>query len=139
MTLALDAAGIGLLAASTFAYAHRGGDDALASGLAVAGGLSVLGSPIVHGVRGHGARAGASYLLRSVFVSAGAVVGMRVGCAGRPDWFCGLGPELGWGMVGGFVVAGALDAWLLHGTSSTWTPTVMPADDGARVGLAKTF
>ena len=54
-------------------------------------------------------------------------------------WFCGLGPELGWGAVGGFAVAGALDALVLHGKSSTWTPTLVPSEDGARVGVAATF
>lgn len=140
MTLAVDAVGIGLLAASTLAYSQRGGDDPLAVGLLLAGGLtSTFGTPIVHGTRGHGARAGASYLFRSMFVSAGMVVGMEVGCARNPGWFCGLGPELGWGMVGGFAVASAFDALFLHGTSSTWTPTMTPAEDGARVGVATTF
>jgi hypothetical protein len=138
-TLSLDAVGIGLLAASTAAYAQRGGDDPLAVGLLLAGGLTMLGTPVVHALHRQWPRAGASYLLRTIFVTTGMVVGMEIGCARDPGWLCGLGPELGWGAVGGFVVAGALDALLLHGSRSTWTPTITPSDDGARVGIARTF
>ena len=67
------------------------------------------------------------------------MVGMEVGCADNPGWFCSFDPELGWGVVGGFAVAGAFDALFLHGKSSTWTPTMTPSDDGARVGVATTF
>lgn len=139
VTIGLDAAAVGLLAASTVAYAQRGGDDPLAVGLLLAGGAAALGAPIVHAAHGHGARAGASYLLRSIFVSAGMVAGMQIGCARDAGWFCGLGPELGWGMVGGLAVAGTLDAFLLHGTSSTWSPTLVPSEGGARVGVVRAF
>jgi len=139
VTMAIDAVGISLIAASTLAYSKRGGDDPLAVGLLLAGGVTMFGTPIVHARHGHGARAGASYLLRSVFVTAGMVAGMEVGCARDPGLLCGLGPELGWGVVGGYVVASAFDALFLHDFNSTWTPTLTPSEDGARVGLARTF
>jgi len=140
-TLAFDALGIGLIAASTAAYSQRGGDDPLAVGLLAAGALTMYSGPIIHGIHRQPLRAVASGALRSLFVSAGMIVGMEVGCARNPGWFCGFGPEVGWGMVGGYVVVGALDALLLHGSSSrtNWIPTMTPSEDGARVGIARTF
>lgn len=81
VTLAFDVAGIGLFAASTLAYPQRGGDDPLAVGLLLAGGGAILATPVVHATRRHGARAGVSYLFRSLLMGAGMVVGMEVGCA----------------------------------------------------------
>ena len=99
----------------------------------------MFATPVVHALRGHGSRAGASYLLRSAFVSVGFVAATQVGCAREPGWFCGFGAELAIGVAGGFAVASALDAVLLHRGSSTWTPTVTHSEGGARIGIATTF
>ena len=139
VTMAIDALGVGLIAASTLAYSQRGGNDPVAVGLLLAGSSTILATPILHATHGHVARAATSYLFRSVLMSAGMLVGAEVGCARNPGWFCGFGPELGWGVVGGLALAGAFDALLLHGASSTWTPTMTPSEDGARVGVATTF
>jgi hypothetical protein len=140
-TLAADAIGVGLLAAGTYGYMQRGGNDGPSSALFLAGGLTAtFGAPLVHALHGHTARAGASYLFRSMFVSAGVIAGMEAGCGRGSRPSCELDPaKMSLGMIGGFVVAGALDALVLHGARSAWTPTVLPDDGGATVGLARLF
>ena len=57
----------------------------------------------------------------------------------RNELFCGFEGML-WGTAGGLAVAGVVDSLVLHGqVSNTWTPTVIPSDGGARVGVVAPF
>jgi hypothetical protein len=111
--------------------------------LALIGG--VFATPIIHGLHGHAGRAIASYFLRSGAIGLGAVIGVSTATCSSGEYFCGF-DRLGPGMLGGFVVAAALDAAFLtnethevpaHGT--TWAPIVAPRQGGATAGFAMTF
>lgn len=135
-TMAVDAIGVATMTAGLVGL-ERGSNEnvdgaLMVTGLAIAG----FGDPIVHLAHGHGGRAAASYVIRAVTISMGAMMGVAFeNC--RNELFCGLDGML-WGTAGGLAAAGVVDALVLHGqVSNTWTPTVLPSDGGARVGLAR--
>jgi hypothetical protein len=67
----------------------------------------------------------------------GMLAAMGLACADKREFLCELSPNLWWGVAGGLAVASTLDALLLHGSDSTWSPTVVPTEGGAQIGLAK--
>lgn len=142
-TIVLDAVGVAAMTAGMFGL-RRYGDNDLSGGLAVAGlAVAGFGTPITHLVHGHKARAGGSYLLRSIGVSMGMMIGYGVECSNnRNELFCGFEGML-WGSAGGLALAGVVDALILHGNDSTerrtWVPTVTAGDGAARIGIAGGF
>lgn len=139
VTMAVDAISVGLIAGGMIVYQTRGLESIPGHVLVGAGGLAALGTPIIHATRGHVSRGGASYVIRAGMTTVGMLTAIGVTCANEPGFLCELTPNMWWGIAGGVAVSGALDALLLHDASSTWSPTVTPTDDGARVGIAKIF
>jgi len=135
-TLLADGLALGLIGGGLFA---KNGD--VQGALLLGGVVTMLGTPLVHVARGHHARAVASVGVRTAALGLGLAVAIAHEDLGRrePDtigvrWFWG-------GMVGGLVVASAIDATLLtHETKPRrWTPVIAPLDGGARVGIATPF
>jgi hypothetical protein len=138
-TLLADAVGVAAITGGLLVYHAAGADNIAGPILAGTGGLvGAVAPPIIHYTHGFGGRAGASYLLHSMFAGFGFMAGMAATCA-HGGLFCELSPDVWWGIAGGYAVAGAIDALALHGKSSTWTPTIIPSDGGARVGLGRAF
>ena len=118
----------------------------------VAGALMVVGVltgayavPIIHGVRGHGMRALASWLIRDGAMGVGGMVGLATAQCSPQEWFCGL-DRIAPGMAGGLVIASVIDAALLTdekeqrpAAGTTWSPLLAPARGGGTVGLAAAF
>ncbi len=142
-TIAVDAVGVAAMAIGMVAV-QRGHDDA-GHGLA-AGGLVAAGyvSPIIHLANGHKARAGASWLMRSLAATTGMVIGLGAARCDREPTLgqldCSLNGMM-WGVAGGLAVGSVIDALTLHGdtTERTWVPTVVPDHGGASVGIAGGF
>jgi len=99
-----------------------------------------LGAPIVHAVRGHYGRAAGSLLMRPGLVALGGYIGYKVkeGCVIDRETGC-LDP-MAYGLLGGAVIAGLVDTFVL-----AWEPTarvapvVTPTNGGATFGLAGAF
>ena len=134
-TIAADTIGVATMTAGLIGL-ERGADENVSGALLVTG-MAIAGfaDPIVHLVHGRGSRALASYLIRAVTTSTGAMMGVATSNC-RDELFCGLDGML-WGTAAGLAIAGVADAFLLHGdlSSHTWTPTVTASDGGARVGI----
>lgn len=141
-TLTVDGISIGLFLLGRAMEGADGRDNPTSSTLMGAGIMgSMLASPIVHAVQGHGWRALGSFGIRYGCTTAGVLVAMAAssGCDGLT---CSM-EYVGLGVLGGMVVASALDAGLLteerRERPPAWTPTVSAHADGARVGIVGTF
>jgi hypothetical protein len=136
-TIAVDAVGIGAMTAGLVGLS-RGYDEDVSGGLLAVGSLSALAGPIIHLAHGNKARAGASYLVRSLAATTGLMVGMGISNPGRDQLFPDL-TGMFWGATAGLAVGGALDALLLHDQPRSWVPTATPTDGGAQVGILGAF
>lgn len=140
-TATIDALGIGTIIAGGLAEGEGGRDTPTSNALIAIGGLTAtLGAPLVHLARGHGERAIGSLLLRGGLAGVGMVVGVgaNAGCEG---FLCEL-EYIGYGMIGGLVVASILDSALLTTERSwtpAWTPQIAASAEGVRVGAAWTW
>lgn len=149
-TLAADAVGLSLLVAGGFAEGDNGRDTAASEALFTGGILTTaFATPLIHLSRGHGGRFVGSFLLRSGLAGLGMVIAMEAnsGCDdGQPasegtlfddDFLCEL-DYIGYGFLGGLIVASALDAAFMtdEEVAPTWAPRVWAGRDGGGVGAA---
>lgn len=149
-TLAADAVGLSLLVAGGLAEADDGRDTSASEALFTGGILTTaFATPLIHLSRGHGGRFVGSFLLRSGLAGLGMVVAMEAnsGCDdGQPasegtlfddDFLCEL-DYIGYGFIGGLLVASALDAAFMtdEEVAPTWSPRVWASRDGGGAGAA---
>ena len=143
-TMTADAISIAALVGSFASEGANGGDSAATGPLMF---LGVLGgawaAPIIHGIRGHGGRAVASWLLREGAMGAGMIIGVASATCTPDQWFCGL-DRLGPGLLGGLIVASVIDAAFLtdethEAATASWTPVLAPRQGGGTIGLAASF
>ena len=143
-TLFADSLSIAAIVGSFASEGPNGQDRSVTGPLLVAG---VIGgawiTPIIHGVRGHGGRAVASWLLREGAMGIGMIVGVETArCSDQ--FLCGL-DRLGPGLVGGLIVASVLDAAFLtdetheRAPAPSWSPILAPRQGGGTVGIAASF
>ena len=130
-TMTADAISIAALAGSFASEGAHGGDSA------------ATGPLIIHGIRGHGGRAVASWLLREGAMGAGMIIGVASATCTPDQWFCGL-DRLGPGLLGGLIVASVIDAAFLtdethEAATASWTPVLAPRQGGGTIGLAAAF
>lgn len=151
-TLAVDGIGLALLVAGGLSEGENGRDTDASNALFTVGGLTMLlGAPIIHGARGHTGRAAGSFLMRAGLASGGMVVAIAMnsrcgdghaaeeGALFGDDFLCEL-DYIGYGMLGGLVVASVIDAAFMTDEAiepgSQWAPQVAATSDGVRVGAA---
>ncbi len=150
-TLTTDLVGLSLLVAGGMAEGENGRDTDASGALFAAGSLtSVFGSPIIHLARGHTGRAVGSFGMRLGFATLGASVAMMAnsdchhdqptteGALLPPDFLCEL-DYVGYGVIGGLVVASVVDAAFFTDEKverATWSPQLAATRDGVRVGAA---
>lgn len=140
-TITVDAIGVAAMGVGLVGLT-RGYDEDI-SGSMLGGGMLVAGfaTPIIHLAHGHKARAGGSYLVRSLSTTFGTFVGAAASCQDdRDELFCFMMPMF-WGAAGGLAVGSAIDAVFFHDQESprTWTPTVQTSDGVTRVGILGAF
>jgi hypothetical protein len=125
VTLATDAISAGVLV--TGLVVMGGVDENAATTSMVIGGLGALflATPIVHGVRGHGARAVGSFFMRAGLTAVGAAAGLAADCSGQ---FCEFGTAALGGLVG-LGISVALDAAFLTDELAL-TPIITPSGVG---------
>jgi hypothetical protein len=142
-TIAVDVIGVAAMTAGLVGL-QRGASDDVSGGFLVAGtALAGYATSIIHLAHGNKARAGGSFLIRSISATTGMLIGMGVAGCEREDLTCNL-VGMAWGVAGGLAVGSALDALLLHDNPAeqaprTWTPTVTAGEGGARVGVLGAF
>lgn len=153
-TLAADAVGVGLLVAGGFSEGEGGRDTDASDALFTAGGLTMMfGAPIVHASRGHAGRAVGSFLLRGGLAGLGTIIAVSAnsdchdssaaddGAWFPSDFLCEL-DYVGYGVLGGLVVASAIDAAFLTDEDpepATWAPQAWATSHGAGAGVAFTW
>jgi len=149
-TLTADALGIALLVGGGFAEGDNGRDTGASDTLFAAGALTTfLATPVIHWSRGHHGRAVGSLLMRWGAASVGGVLAMSMNSdCHKPDdegfenFLCEL-DYVGYGIVGGLVVASAIDAAFMTDErvekAPTWAPTVTANQQGFRAGFALRF
>jgi hypothetical protein len=145
LTLAADAVGVATLVAGGLAEGPGGRDTAASNALFTGGALTMaFGAPIIHLARGHAGRALGSFALRSAAAGAGMLVAVAANtCDPNTELLCKL-DYVGYGFLGGLVVASAIDAAInteerVPRTTRVWTPTVSASSEGARIGFAAVF
>jgi hypothetical protein len=144
MTITADAIGLGLLAAGGIAGSHDDHSPTDArQALWAMGSATMLGTPIIHIARGHTERGVGALLMRGGLAGIGALVGYTAnrGCADgvkNGDEFCEL-DYVGYGVLGGLVVAAAFDAAFLTDEKverETWAPQAWVNPNGAGAGVS---
>jgi hypothetical protein len=145
LTLGVDGASLAVLVAGGLAEGEGGRDTTASSTLMPIGLLGMtFGTPIVHLTRGHTGRALGSFALRVAFASGGMLVAEAArSCNPDEDFLCKL-DYVGYGMVGGLVLASLFDAATMTEErvprrGPTWAPSLSATPGGARVGIAGTF
>lgn len=137
-TLAADGAAVALLLAGVaIAPDHQDAGAALID-VGVIGGLAA--TPIVHGVRGHGARTTLSLLLRVGLGAVGATIGTRL--VRDPDVWDALIEGGLIGIAGGYAAAAGIDALTLtdeRGGRDGWGPQVVVAPGRVQLGVVAAF
>jgi len=140
-TLTADLVGISLLAGGGLMEGDDGRDTDASQALYTVGTMTALfATPAIHLIRGHGTRALGSLGMRAGLATLGALIAVSANsdCHSslNGDLFCEL-DYMGYGILGGLVVASALDAALLTDEKvehATWAPQVAATRDGVRVG-----
>ena len=143
LTLAADAASLGLFLAGAASEGPGGRDTSASSNLMGMGLLGFsLATPIIHASRGHWGRVGASLGLRTALPMLGAMVAVGINrCDSSKELFCEL-DYVGPGIVAGFVVASVIDANFLteeRGPAPTWAPQINASRHGMQLGVALAF
>ena len=150
-TLSADALGVALFLAGGLAEDDNGRDTELSGGLFATGALTLaLAAPTIHFVRGHRGRAIGSWLMRSTMAGAGAILAITAnsdcddgmtepGEFLGDDFLCEL-DYVGYGVLGGLVLASVIDAAFLTDEkverAPGWAPSLTANRDGVRAGVA---
>jgi hypothetical protein len=151
-TLIVDGLGIALLVAGGLSEGENGRDTRASGTLFTAGALTItLGSPVVHALNGNRSRGAGSFGMRLGLAGLGAMIAIagRSRCDdGQPppqgeifddDFLCEL-DYLGYGVLGGFIVASLLDAAFMTDKPvqgpPRWSPRMTASRDGVHVGAA---
>jgi len=153
-TLSADAVGLGLLIGGALSEGENGRDTGTSESLFTLGLAStVLATPIIHFAHGERERAVGSFLMRWGSMAAGGLLAIMLnsGCGdGMPppegalfddDFLCEL-DYVGYGVLGGVVVASAIDAAFMTDKptrESSWRPQLAASRDGVRVGTMWTW
>jgi len=153
-TLVADGVGLALLVGGGLAESGNGRDTGASDAMFTVGGLTIVfATPIIHGARGHGGRAVGSFLMRGGLAAGGALLAtaMNSGCHdSQPpsegawfddDFLCEL-DYIGYGMIGGLVLASVIDAAFMTDEPTDparWAPQVAASHDGVRVGAMFTW
>jgi len=145
ITMTADALSLAAVLGGFASEGKNGEDSDLTGPLYMVGMLGgMFATPIIHGIRGHGARAIGSFLLRDGAAGVGAMIGVATASCTPQEWFCGL-DRIGPGMLAGLAVASAIDAAFLTDETEqrpvgvAWTPILAPARGGGTLGIAATF
>ena len=145
LTLGVDAVGLAALVAGGMAEGPGGRDtDASNTLFSIGAGTMMFGAPLIHAVRGHGVRAVGSLGLRAGLAGAGMWVAVAANtCDSSKEFLCDL-DYIGYGFLGGLVVASVIDAAVNTEereprAARVWAPTVSATHDGARVGFVAMF
>lgn len=147
-TLLVDGAALGFMVGGGLLEPSGQSEAIMALGLLG----SVLGTPFVHGLRGHSDRFMGSLGIRLGLMTAGTFTALALrddcddptndsGTFIAPDIGCEL-EYLGYGILGAAVVATVIDAALFTDEAvekPTWTPHLVPTGDGVRAGVSMAF
>lgn len=145
-SLAIDAAGLGLVGVAVVIHEANDGDTTASEALVALGGVALLaGVPLLHRHRGHHDRFAKSLALRGGLAFAGMLgtIAFTPSCDDDEEdvpvgFMCRL-DNVAYGLLGGFVVASIIDAAVMTDETPSWSPQLGATDGGMRVGAAFTW
>lgn len=149
-TLLVDGISLGFMLGGSYLNDGPGDRGDTLIGIGLLG--SVLGTPFVHGLRGHSDRFMGSLGIRLGLMTAGTVAAVMAagdcddpnndhGTIIDPDFLCEM-EYIGYGIMGAAVAATVIDAALFTDEVSEtprWTPHLAPTRDGVRAGVTWAF